>query len=280
MTLDFASFLLGLGVGIVLMLFFFARAQHQRHLWELGQVQNQLATAEQTAATHQETAAATQQQLTLVQADLAHTHGQIGNLQGELEAAHAQISALQAELEEVRTPAPEPEATEATAEPTPAPEPAPVVTAAEPTATTPATPAAPVDPGLKQDLKVVNGIGNTYEKRLNGAGITNFAQLATHTAEQLKAIIRPQEWQAVDFESWIVEAQILGANPALLTNQIIKIANLNAPQAQQLFAGGVRTVADLAAQTADTLRTLINPHPDKFDPAEWIADAQRMLEGK
>jgi predicted flap endonuclease-1-like 5' DNA nuclease len=51
----------------------------------------------------------------------------------------------------------------------------------------------------------INGIGPTFEKRLNAAGITTFAQVASSTVEQLRQIVGDSKLANV--EDWIVEAQ-------------------------------------------------------------------------
>lgn len=59
------------------------------------------------------------------------------------------------------------------------------------------------------DLKKVSGIGPAFEKRLNAAGISSFADLAAHTADEIEAIIKPEEWQEFDFVDWIRQAKKL-----------------------------------------------------------------------
>lgn len=56
-------------------------------------------------------------------------------------------------------------------------------------------------------LQEINGIGQVFAKRLNEAGITTFAQLSELSIERLREIIQPQEWQSIDFASWIAQAR-------------------------------------------------------------------------
>ena len=69
--------------------------------------------------------------------------------------------------------------------------------------------ASPVGVGAADDLARVNGIGRVYAERLNAAGIFTFAELAQASPEQLREIIQPADWQAVDFDSWIEQAATL-----------------------------------------------------------------------
>ncbi|MCB0096632.1 MAG: DUF4332 domain-containing protein [Caldilineaceae bacterium] len=69
--------------------------------------------------------------------------------------------------------------------------------------------ASPVSVGAADALVRVNGIGRVYAERLNAAGIFTFAELAQASPEQLREIIQPADWQAVDFDSWIEQAAVL-----------------------------------------------------------------------
>lgn len=60
-------------------------------------------------------------------------------------------------------------------------------------------------------LQQINGIGNVFARRLNDAGIVTFAQLAALSAEEVRVLVRAEEWQAIDPASWIEQAQTLSA---------------------------------------------------------------------
>jgi len=59
------------------------------------------------------------------------------------------------------------------------------------------------------DLKVISGVGPTYEGRLKEAGILTYADLAQQEPENLRSIAGLKSWQATDPELWIAEAQTL-----------------------------------------------------------------------
>ena len=59
------------------------------------------------------------------------------------------------------------------------------------------------------NLLDIKGIGQVFAKRLNDVGITTFAQLGTLSADRLREIIQPQEWQTLDFATWITQARTL-----------------------------------------------------------------------
>jgi len=63
----------------------------------------------------------------------------------------------------------------------------------------------------KDDLAKIHGIGKVFAGRLNEAGVHTFAELAALTSERVYEIIDPEEWQAIDADSWIAEARDFAA---------------------------------------------------------------------
>lgn len=59
------------------------------------------------------------------------------------------------------------------------------------------------------DLEVLAGIGQVYERRLVEGGICTYRALATATEEELDTIIRPQGTTRPDYASWIAQAKAL-----------------------------------------------------------------------
>lgn len=68
---------------------------------------------------------------------------------------------------------------------------------------------------LNDDLTEINGIGPTFARRLNEAGITSFGQLAELAPEQARAITHAAVWQA-DPADWIAEARQRMGSPVPL----------------------------------------------------------------
>jgi large subunit ribosomal protein L21 len=58
------------------------------------------------------------------------------------------------------------------------------------------------------DLTVINGIGPTFAKRLQAAGITTFQALASASPEHIKEVTKLADWQA-DPADWIAAAKVL-----------------------------------------------------------------------
>jgi predicted flap endonuclease-1-like 5' DNA nuclease len=63
-------------------------------------------------------------------------------------------------------------------------------------------------------LERIKGIGAVFAQRLKAAGIRTFAQLAEARPEQIREIIKPEEWQKINPEGWIAEARALAAEKA------------------------------------------------------------------
>ena len=74
--------------------------------------------------------------------------------------------------------------------------------------------------GEKDRLQDIKGIGSVFAGRLHEAGVHTFSDLAAQTPEQVRQIIKPQPWQAVDLESWIVQAQQFAAARAAVVHGI------------------------------------------------------------
>lgn len=72
----------------------------------------------------------------------------------------------------------------------------------------PPAPSIPAATPVRSDhLPDINGIGQVYARRLNEAGVYSFVQLSELSPERLREIIQPQEWQTLDFASWITQAR-------------------------------------------------------------------------
>lgn len=58
------------------------------------------------------------------------------------------------------------------------------------------------------DLTRIDGIGPTFARRLNEAGVTTFAHLAALTPDKVREITGVASWQS-DPLDWIIEARLL-----------------------------------------------------------------------
>lgn len=56
-------------------------------------------------------------------------------------------------------------------------------------------------------LEQIRGIGTSFAKRLNDAGVYTYAQLAELTPDRVREIVAAKKWHKIDPESWIAEAK-------------------------------------------------------------------------
>jgi predicted flap endonuclease-1-like 5' DNA nuclease/predicted nucleic acid-binding Zn-ribbon protein len=61
-------------------------------------------------------------------------------------------------------------------------------------------------PENRDRLEKIDGIGDVYEHRLNAAGIWSFEQLANMSAESIRSLIQPEDWQKIEPDKWVLEA--------------------------------------------------------------------------
>ncbi len=69
-------------------------------------------------------------------------------------------------------------------------------------------PSTSVTATTEDRLQDIDGIGQVYAKKLHDAGIQTFAQLSETSIDRLTEIIKPQEWQSIDFDAWLRQARI------------------------------------------------------------------------
>jgi predicted flap endonuclease-1-like 5' DNA nuclease len=122
----------------------------------------------------------------------------------------------------------------------------------------------------------IDGIGPVYARQLNEAGIVSFWQLAEQTPERLREIIKPDEWQKIDLESWIAQARLM-ASPDSLED----INGIGIVFAKRLNEVGIYTFAQLAEQTPERLQEIIKPESwQKIEPEKWIVEARDLAARK
>lgn len=67
-------------------------------------------------------------------------------------------------------------------------------------------------PPAKDSLEKIKGIGPVFAKRLNRAGIQTFADLAALEPDKIRSIVQAKDWQRVEPDEWIAEANVLAGN--------------------------------------------------------------------
>jgi len=66
----------------------------------------------------------------------------------------------------------------------------------------------PIEPGVPDDIKIIEGIGPKIEKILNEAGITTFATLASTEVSRLEGILKAANLRIADPTTWPEQAQL------------------------------------------------------------------------
>ena len=65
---------------------------------------------------------------------------------------------------------------------------------------------AELSKGFREPLEKINGIGLVFQRKLWEGGVNTFQQLAGSTPESIRSIIKPEEWQRIEVDHWIKEA--------------------------------------------------------------------------
>jgi predicted flap endonuclease-1-like 5' DNA nuclease len=143
------------------------------------------------------------------------------------------------------------------------------------------------------DLQRLEGIGPTYEQRLQRAGIVRFADLAVSEPDRLAIIIGAPPWRKPDYESWIAQAKLaavgdeirLAALQAKLNSRqgsnLMLIGGLGESYNNALNDAGIFTYDQLASSSPTDLEAIIVAAGlRKADFESWIAEAKLRAAGK
>ncbi len=137
---------------------------------------------------------------------------------------------------------------------------------------------------VPDDLTRVDGIGAVFAKRLNLAGITRFAQLAQTVPDALHEIIKPEDWQKIEFDHWTEDAAILakGETPlkrAKQNERLTRITGIGEVYEKRLHDAGIMTFAKLAGSSVDQLVEITSAE-NRTEVELWILEAGAYAQGK
>lgn len=150
------------------------------------------------------------------------------------------------------------------------------------------------------DLKKIEGIGPKAAEALNAAGINSFADLAGKSAEELKEILNAADgnFNALVTDTWAQQAQLaadgkwdelkalqdeLNAGKEVVPDDLAKVEGIGPKAAEALIAAGIRTYAELAKQTPEQLKEVLDAADGSFNalvPDTWPQQAQLAADGK
>ena len=137
-------------------------------------------------------------------------------------------------------------------------------------------------PGVRDDLKLIKGIGPFIEKKLNALNIYTFQQISNFTSEDVDKVteviaffpgrIERDEWvrQAADFVKNGVPTTSIKPND-------LKIVEGIGPKIESLLhQGGIKTWAALAEAPVSRLQEILDAAGDRYrihDPSTWPQQA-------
>jgi len=148
--------------------------------------------------------------------------------------------------------------------------------------TSPATTSAPpAQSAVADDLTRIQGIGRVFSQKLRHGGISTFAQLIAASDDELDAILQPQRFQKLDYDSWRQQAAELSQQPPpAAVDDLTRIQGIGNVFARKLQEAGISTYAQLAAQSPDHLAAICQaPDWRKPDYQSWIYQAQKLSQG-
>lgn len=123
-------------------------------------------------------------------------------------------------------------------------------------------------PPHRDRLEEIDGIGPSFARRFNEAGIYSFAQLALLMPERVREIIKPEKWQKIEPESWIAQAKTRVDKDPL--KDIVGVGDL---YARRLNEAGIYSFAQLVTLTPEQVREVVKAE-GPIDAESWIEQAR------
>lgn len=144
----------------------------------------------------------------------------------------------------------------------------------------------------KDDLKIIEGIGNKVEQALNTEGITTFTQVAAMSGAELHRIVKEKHGVRIvgSTSSWPRQARLAatGDKAALdelksriksghLYDKLADIEGVGPIIEKMLYDAGIRSFEELAATDVTRLRQIVND--PMIDPESWPQQANYLAAG-
>jgi predicted flap endonuclease-1-like 5' DNA nuclease len=137
-----------------------------------------------------------------------------------------------------------------------------------------------------QDLSIIDGIGETYEQRLYGAGVGTFWELANLSDADLRQILRLSDWQlrSIDFADIRLQARQLAVDTNSIgllwdgetPDDFSRIKGIGQVYEQRLYEAGIRTYRALAAAKPEDIAAILGPQVFHPQIAQWLTQAQTL----
>ncbi|MDG1874772.1 MAG: DNA-directed RNA polymerase subunit beta' [Mariniblastus sp.] len=180
--------------------------------------------------------------------------------------------------------------------------PAPIEVSPAPVEVAPAP--APIESAPAEDLTLIEGIGPAIAGHLNAAGISNYAQLASTSPDQIRVILdNVGGYGAHDPSTWPDQSQLAaagewdklkewqlqldGGKPSDIAPAPVEIEDLSKIEgigpkiAEHLNANGITTFAQLAQVSSEQTKSILEVGGySAHDPATWADQARLAAAGE
>ena len=147
--------------------------------------------------------------------------------------------------------------------------------------TLPAVEVVPSPPSA-DDLTRIKGIGPKFAASLAASGFTTYDAMAQADPDQLAAAVKAADWQQIDYNEWIVQAQTLATQPkpVQVGDDLLRLEGIGPTYDARLRVAGIVTYAQLAAADETALAGIINAPPwRRVNYGDWIAQAKLAAAG-
>jgi predicted flap endonuclease-1-like 5' DNA nuclease/prefoldin subunit 5 len=124
----------------------------------------------------------------------------------------------------------------------------------------------------RDSLERINGIGVVYQRKLFAAGIDTFEDLIAAGPDKLYEVLEAD----LEFAAWITEAQGYATNEGQYRDHLEKVDGIGQVYQGRLFEAGVYTFEDLAAQSDDRIREIVQPGERDVEIGKWKLEALEL----
>ena len=124
----------------------------------------------------------------------------------------------------------------------------------------------------RDSLERINGIGVVYQRKLFAAGIETFEDLVAAGPDKLYEVLEAD----LEFAAWITEAQGYASNEGQYRDHLEKVDGIGQVYQNRLFEAGVYSFEDLAAQSEDRIREIVQPGERDVEIGKWKLEALEL----
>jgi predicted flap endonuclease-1-like 5' DNA nuclease len=124
----------------------------------------------------------------------------------------------------------------------------------------------------RDSLERINGIGVVYQRKLFAAGIDTFEDLIAAGPDKLYDVLEAD----LEYGPWITEAQGYASNEAQYRDHLEKVDGIGQVYQGRLFEAGVYSFEDLAAQSDDRIREIVQPGERDVEIGKWKLEALEL----